>query len=670
MAGTITSVSFLNDSKIPRDYHDSNSLTKTSALSKIKECEDVKVNRIVHTDGNKLSNKSSVTDKKTKGRVHQGLTEKKTKTDTSKATTTQKVVKDPKKSKVGSKLLTQRSLSDDTPQQMRVRETRERRRDSDVNCNSHYLLEYRRRLRQMSVNRFLSEEQIHQFINNTVLPHHRALTSHQQKTAPCLAPNATSASPRGVETGLPATPLTPAHFTEVGSSSKQCLPSYRPEGAGLQSLETPGAAGRAAALVGGNSFLSNEQIKQFITSTVLPHHRLLTSQQSNFATNAKQHRQSSILVEESNRQPVVQVPGQIKYSPLGAEKLGTVGDYQETRGENSNGNGLNSQESPSDRERSLLGQTSSGVIPIQSAMLKAARTNSTDTLPLVANPTPANRMSPNGVSANHVIANGISGNIASGSGATANRTHGNGVSANYISDNGLSANSASANRMHGNAVSANGVSTNDSSASKISANDVSASQHYQHNTVSHTQSLSVIHRTVTNVLKKDATGQNGEQATVDRGSAQGFSLTLSNPSQTESAVHDSTVGQPDCKKNENENPVVNNKVEKCRQTPKRRGKDPKSPGTVGKRRKVVSNSPGADNQLCQESQENTDSHKELLTQSLSDEDFEESIKEFFEALKLQNDVPFEGPRTLLRPLVDPENIIPCDDFYIDLSLFL
>ena len=29
-----------------------------------------------------------------------------------------------------------------------------------------------------------------------------------------------------------------------------------------------------------NSFLSNEQIKQFITSTVLPHHRLLTSQQS------------------------------------------------------------------------------------------------------------------------------------------------------------------------------------------------------------------------------------------------------------------------------------------------------------------------------------------------------------------------------------------------------
>ena len=149
MAGTITSVSFLNDSRIPRDYHDSNSLTKTSALSKIKECEDVKVNRIVHTDGNKLSNKSSVTDKKTKGRVHQGLTEKKTKTDTSKATTTQKVVKDSKKS--GSKLLTQRSLSDDTPQQMRVRETRERRRDSDGKCNTHYLLEYRRRLRQMSV---------------------------------------------------------------------------------------------------------------------------------------------------------------------------------------------------------------------------------------------------------------------------------------------------------------------------------------------------------------------------------------------------------------------------------------------------------------------------------------------------------------------------------------
>ena len=34
-------------------------------------------------------------------------------------------------------------------------------------------------------------------------------------TAACLAPNATSASPRGVETGPPATPLTPAHFTEV-----------------------------------------------------------------------------------------------------------------------------------------------------------------------------------------------------------------------------------------------------------------------------------------------------------------------------------------------------------------------------------------------------------------------------------------------------------------------
>ena len=29
----------------------------------------------------------------------------------------------------------------------------------------------------LQVNRFLSEEQIHQFINNTVLPHHRALTS-------------------------------------------------------------------------------------------------------------------------------------------------------------------------------------------------------------------------------------------------------------------------------------------------------------------------------------------------------------------------------------------------------------------------------------------------------------------------------------------------------------
>nr|XP_022301069.1 uncharacterized protein LOC111109278 [Crassostrea virginica] len=101
-----------------------------------------------------------------------------------------------------------------------------------------------------------------------------------------------------------------------------------------------------------------------------------------------------------------------------------------------------------------------------------------------------------------------------------------------------------------------------------------------------------------------------------------------------------------------------------------KGKDPKSPGTVGKRRKVVSKSPGADNQLYLGSQENTDSHKELLTQSLSDEDFEESIKEFFEALKLQDDVPLEGPRTLLRSLVDPENIIPCEDFYIDLSLFL
>ena len=69
-------------------------------------------------------------------------------------------------------------------------------------------------------------------------------------------------------------------------------------------------------------------------------------------------------------------------------------------------------------------------------------------------------------------------------------------------------------------------------------------------------------------------------------------------------------------KNENENHVVNNKVEKCRQTPKRRGKDPKSPGTVGKRRKVVSKSAGADNQLCQASQENTDSHKEVRTLSV------------------------------------------------------
>lgn len=69
-------------------------------------------------------------------------------------------------------------------------------------------------------------------------------------------------------------------------------------------------------------------------------------------------------------------------------------------------------------------------------------------------------------------------------------------------------------------------------------------------------------------------------------------------------------------KNENENPVVNNKVEKCRQTPKRRGKDPKSPGSVGKRRKVVSNSPGAEDQLCQESQENRDSHTEVRTLSV------------------------------------------------------
>ena len=208
-----------------------------------------------------------------------------------------------------------------------------------------------------------------------------------------------------------------------------------------------------------------------------------------FATNAKQHRQITIREEESNKQPVVQVPGQIKYSPLGAEKLGTVGDYQETRGENSNGNGLNSQESPSDREHSLPGETTSGVIPKQPAMLEAARTNSTDTRPLVANTTPANRMSPNGVTANHVIVNGISSNSASGSGATANRMHGNGVPANHISDNGVSANSTSANRMHGNAVSANAVSANDASASKISANDVSASQQYHHNTVSHTVSL-------------------------------------------------------------------------------------------------------------------------------------------------------------------------------------
>lgn len=209
----------------------------------------------------------------------------------------------------------------------------------------------------------------------------------------------------------------------------------------------------------------------------------------NFATNAKQYRRSTIREEESNRQPVVQVPGETKYSPLEAEKVGTVANYQETRGENNNGDGRYSQESPSDRGRSLLGETTSGVIPVQSAMLEAARTNYMDTRPLVANPSPANRMSPNGVSANHVIAIGISANIASGSGATANRMHGNGVPANHISDNGVSANSASANKMPDNAVSANGVSTNDSSASKISANDVSASQHYQHNTFSHTVSL-------------------------------------------------------------------------------------------------------------------------------------------------------------------------------------
>ena len=186
---------------------------------------------------------------------------------------------------------------------------------------------------------------------------------------------------------------------------------------------------------------------------------------------------------------MVQVPGETKYSPLEARIVGTVGNYQERRGENSNGDGLYSQESPSDRGRSLLGETNSGVIPIQSAMLKAARTNFTDTRRLVANPTPAYRMSPNGVSANHVIANGVSSNNASGSGATANRMHGNGVSANHTSDNGVSANSgsgsgASANRMHGNAVS-----TNDASASKISANDVLASQQYHHNIVSHTVSL-------------------------------------------------------------------------------------------------------------------------------------------------------------------------------------
>lgn len=184
-----------------------------------------------------------------------------------------------------------------------------------------------------------------------------------------------------------------------------------------------------------------------------------------------------------------QVPGETKYFPLGSQKVGTVGTYQETRGENSNGNGLYSQESPSDRGPSLLGETTSGVIPIQSAMLKVARTNSTDTRPLVANPSPANRISPNGVSANHVIANGISSNSASGSGATANRMHGNDVPSNHISDNCVSANSASANKMPDNAVSANGVSTNDAPASKISANDVSASQQYHHNTVSHTVSL-------------------------------------------------------------------------------------------------------------------------------------------------------------------------------------
>lgn len=61
--------------------------------------------------------------------------------------------------------------------------------------------------------------------------------------------------------------------------------------------------------------------------------------------------------------------------------------------------------------------------------------------------------------------------------------------------------------------------------------------------------MSVIPRTVTDVLRKDATGHNGEQTSVDSSSAQGFSPTLSNPSQSESAVHDSTLGQPDCKVN-------------------------------------------------------------------------------------------------------------------------
>lgn len=162
----------------------------------------------------------------------------------------------------------------------------------------------------MGANRLLSDEQVHQFITSTVLPHHRSLTRNESQESEVYPETEVATSNyRRPEIDTTTLPVKSGTYKEVEPMRNQFLPNVVQTVLQNTELEPTRTVERMAQLW-ANQLLSDEQIHQFIESTVLPHHRRLTNpHKSNFTTN--QQRRPTNSEEKLNRQcAVVQGPPQ------------------------------------------------------------------------------------------------------------------------------------------------------------------------------------------------------------------------------------------------------------------------------------------------------------------------------------------------------------------------
>nr|XP_034305297.1 uncharacterized protein LOC105348674 isoform X3 [Crassostrea gigas] len=161
----------------------------------------------------------------------------------------------------------------------------------------------------MGADRLLSDEQIHQFITSTVLPHHRSLTRngpvHQFITSTVLPHHRSltrnesqvsevypetevaTSNYRRPEIDTTTLPVKSGTYKVVEPTRNQFLPNVVHTVLQNTELEPTRTVERMAQRW-ANQLLSDEKIHQFIESTVLPHHRRLTNpHKSSFTTNQK-----------------------------------------------------------------------------------------------------------------------------------------------------------------------------------------------------------------------------------------------------------------------------------------------------------------------------------------------------------------------------------------------